>query len=757
MSFYIRKCLSLLIAISLILTPLLTNIVMAEETPKAVIQLSSENIKVGDVFTADIKFTNLEKYLSSQIAIYFDPNIVKVVDESGNPVDIIYDGISERSDMYSKGKGIFAETGSDVDNENGLLTYSLYIHQDQAEITPPYPVSDGEFTVLTIRFKAIAAGDPKIQFAKENVTPVYDPANPNGSILLTTPGGSKVATEEQIPSITIEGDEPEPTTSPEPTSMPKAVIEISEGNIKVGDTFTADIKFTNLETYLSSQVAIYFDPNVVKVVDESGNPVDIIYDGISERSDMYSKGKGIFAETGSDVDNENGLLTYSLYIHQDQAEITPPYPVSDGEFTVLTIRFKAIAAGDPKIQFAKEGVTPAYDPANPNGCILLTTPGESKVPTEEQVPSVTIGGDEPTIPVTGVSLDKNELTLTVGQTEKLTATVEPSNATNKNVSWSSSDTAVATVASDGTVTAVGAGTATITVTTEDGGKTATCAVTVNAATVPVTGVSLNKSELALIVGQTEKLVATVQPSDATNKNVSWSSSNTAVATVASDGTVTAVGAGTATITVTTEDGGKTATCAVTVNAATVPVTGVSLNKSELALIVGQTEKLVATVQPSDATNKNVSWSSSNTAVATVDADGTVRAVGAGTATITVTTEDGNKTATCTVTVTEPVVNLPFEIINVTREGTGDAIVTATIKRKDSSYTGNYVVVIQLMKDNEPIVYVSQEIKNPENEEMVAYTFNAQYTVQINVYSKMPTFDENGQPDLGEVLAVKVVK
>ena len=538
---------------------------------------------------------------------------------------------------------------------------------------------------------------------------------------------------------------------------PKAVIQLSSENIKVGDVFTADIKFTNLEKYLSSQIAIYFDPNVVKVVDESGNPVDIIYDGISERSDMYSKGKGIFAETGSDVDNENGLLTYSLYISQDQKEITPPYPVSDGEFTVLTIRFKAIAAGDPKIQFAKENVTPVYDPANPNGSILLTTPGGSKVATEEQIPSITIEGDEPTIPVTGVSLDKNELTLTVGQTEKLTATVEPSNATNKNVSWSSSDTAVATVASDGTVTAVGAGTATITVTTEDGGKTATCAVTVNAATVPVTGVSLNKSELALIVGQTEKLVATVEPSNATNKNVSWSSSDTAVATVASDGTVTAVGAGTATITVTTEDGGKTATCAVTVNAATVPVTGVSLNKSELALIVGQTEKLVATVEPSNATNKNVSWSSSDTAVATVASDGTVTAVGAGTATITVTTEDGNKTATCTVTVTEPVVNLPFEIINVTREGTGDAIVTATIKRKDSSYTGNYVVVIQLMKDNEPIVYVSQEIKNPENEEMVAYTFNAQYTVQINVYSKMPTFDENGQPDLGEVLAVKVVK
>ena len=264
-----------------------------------------------------------------------------------------------------------------------------------------------------------------------------------------------------------------------------------------------------------------------------------------------------------------------------------------------------------------------------------------------------------TIPVTGVSLNKTELTLPAGSTETLIATVTPDNATNKNVTWSSSNPAVATVDSNGKVTAVSAGTATITVTTVDGGKTATCAVTV---TIPVTGVSLNKTELTLPAGSTETLIATITPADATNKNVTWSSSNTAVATVGNDGKVTAVSAGTATITVTTEDGGKTATCAVTV---TIPVTGVSLNKTELTLPAGGTETLIATVTPDDATDKSVTWSSSNPAVATVGNDGKVTAVSVGTATITVTTVDGGKTATCAVTVTNPIVNVISVSLNKT--------------------------------------------------------------------------------------------
>ena len=243
-------------------------------------------------------------------------------------------------------------------------------------------------------------------------------------------------------------------------------------------------------------------------------------------------------------------------------------------------------------------------------------------------------------PVKGISLNKTSTTLTVGSSETLTATVIPDNATDKSVTWATSNASVATVA-DGMVTAVGPGTATITVTTVDGGYTATCTVTV---TQPTTGVTLNKVNTTLAVGSTETLTATVYPTDATDKSVTWKTSNAAVATVA-NGTVTGVAPGIATITVTSSNG-STATCEVTVIQ---PTTGVTLNKTSITLTAGSTERLTATVAPDNATDKSVTWTTSNANVATVT-DGVVYAVNAGTATITVTTTDGAKTATCEVIV-----------------------------------------------------------------------------------------------------------
>lgn len=167
--------------------------------------------------------------------------------------------------------------------------------------------------------------------------------------------------------------------------------------------------------------------------------------------------------------------------------------------------------------------------------------------------------------------------------------------------------------------------------------------------VDATGVTLQK-DLELGIGNTATLQATIAPSDATNKNVTWSSSNESVATVDVDGVVTGITAGTAIITVTTEDGGFTASCAVTVN--TISVTGVSLDKTTAAVTIGRTITLVATVTPEEATNKNVTWSSKNESVATVE-NGVVTGIAAGTATITVMTEDGTKKAECEVTVSEP--------------------------------------------------------------------------------------------------------
>lgn len=180
-----------------------------------------------------------------------------------------------------------------------------------------------------------------------------------------------------------------------------------------------------------------------------------------------------------------------------------------------------------------------------------------------------------TVDVTGVSVSPTTLALNEGNTGTLSATVSPSNATVSSIAWSSSNTGVATVSSSGIVTGVSAGNATITVITTDGGFTATSAITVNVPTVDVTGVSVSPTSVSVAEGSTTTISESIAPSNATNQSVSWSSSNTGIATVNSSGVVTGVSPGPATITVTTTDGGFTATSSITVTA--VPPTGFGLS------------------------------------------------------------------------------------------------------------------------------------------------------------------------------------
>ena len=229
----------------------------------------------------------------------------------------------------------------------------------------------------------------------------------------------------------------------------------------------------------------------------------------------------------------------------------------------------------------------------------------------------------------------------------LTANINPDNATNKNMTWSSSNSAVASV-SNGKVTALKAGKATITVKTDDGGKTATCEVTVNAKVYPVISVSLDKTSATLTEGDVFTLTAIVNPENATNKNITWSSSDNTVASV-SNGKVTALKAGKATITVKTDDGGKTATCEVTVNAKVYPVTGVTLDKTSVELKEGDEFTLTATIKPENATNKNVIWSSSDSTVASVS-NGKVKSHKLGKVIITARAEGCDKEATCEIKV-----------------------------------------------------------------------------------------------------------
>ncbi len=260
---------------------------------------------------------------------------------------------------------------------------------------------------------------------------------------------------------------------------------------------------------------------------------------------------------------------------------------------------------------------------------------------------VTVVADN--VSVTGVELDKTSLDMKEGDEVTLTATVKPDDATNKNVSWSSSKTSVATVA-NGKVVAKAAGTSVITVTTEDGGYTATCTVTVEPNKISVTGVELDRTSLDMTEGDEVTLKATVKPEDATDKSVRWSSNNTTVATV-KDGLITAYKAGTATITVySVENEDIKATCKVTVKARTYSVTGVTLDETSKEMNVGETFTLKAKIEPSNATNQNVTWNSLDATVATVDKNGKVTARKAGFTVITVTSEDGGHSATCEITV-----------------------------------------------------------------------------------------------------------
>ena len=289
-----------------------------------------------------------------------------------------------------------------------------------------------------------------------------------------------------------------------------------------------------------------------------------------------------------------------------------------------------------------------------NGKVTAVKEGEAKitVTTEDgnKTATCTITVKKDKVAVTGVSLNKTDLSMTVGGSFQFVATITPKDATNKNVKWQSNDSGVAQVDGNGKVTAKAVGTATITVITEDGNKTASCKVTVQEDKVAVTGVKLNVTSLSMMEGDSYQLIATIAPINATNQNVKWQSSNSGVAQVNGKGEVRAINAGTATITVITEDGNKTASCSVTVKANTIAVASVSLNKSSLSLVVGDMETLAATLSPANATNKTVKWSSSDPYVAQVNSYGEVRAINAGTATITVTTEDGHKTASCKVTV-----------------------------------------------------------------------------------------------------------
>ena len=299
--------------------------------------------------------------------------------------------------------------------------------------------------------------------------------------------------------------------------------------------------------------------------------------------------------------------------------------------------------------------------------------------------------------VTSISLNKSEVNIKEGDNITLVATISPSNATNKDIEWSSTNNNVAIVGTTGTVVGISEGTCYIKATTKDGSnKSASCLVHVEKKSILVESIVLLPTSNTLKVGETTTLIATVSPQNATNSSLTWSSSDESVATVDNNGKVTAVSAGEVEITAIANDGsGIKGTCCIIVSP--ILVESIVLNQTNAEITVGTSMTLVASVSPINATNKNLSWSSSDSSLAKVDETGMVTALSKGKVTITVTANDGSLTsASCVLTIIsdEYEGDLVFDYNYDTKEATlisspnqysGDIIIPSNVKHEGMNF------------------------------------------------------------------------
>ena len=291
-------------------------------------------------------------------------------------------------------------------------------------------------------------------------------------------------------------------------------------------------------------------------------------------------------------------------------------------------------------------------------------------------------------PVTGIEVanDYQHMGLFVGGSGKIRYSVLPSNATNTNVTFKSLNEKVAIVDANGVVTGVSEGNADIVITTEEGGFEAKCTVRVDG--IDARGIErVGDKTVTMGLNQTRQLQVKITPSDTTNKNVQWTSSNNSVATVDSNGVVISKNSGSTIITATTHNGLKTE---FFIEVET-PVTNITLNSNEINLNPGGTFKLDATVNPSNASNKNIKWISDNESIATVDQSGNVTADVAGTTYISAVSADGKVVATCTVNVSKPVVTKPAKVKIKSAKKKGKKV---TLKWKKISDAAGYVVYMK---------------------------------------------------------------
>lgn len=426
-------------------------------------------------------------------------------------------------------------------------------------------------------------------------------------------------------------------------------------DLKNGDTYKIEIdknqKNSEITWESSNSELVSVDSNGKLTVDEKGS-------GTVTITATTQDGQQDFVEVKVEPVEQNIKVTG---IKLDKNSLTMKY----GQKTKIAATVFPTNASNKQISWSSSN--PALVEVDEKGNLItkenisgeviitaLTIDGNYQATTKVKVEPVTTVKK-----VTNVKINETTGTLKYGDKKKLTVSITPKNATNKNVRWNSSDTSLVTIDNNGNLKVVGNrnGEAIITVTTVDGNYKATTKVKV--AAIKVNAIKLNKTSLTLKYGESAKVTATISPSNAANKNITWTSSNPALVKVDNDGTIKVIAniSGKVTVTAKTQDGAKTAKVTVTTKKTNIKTTGIKLNASSGTVYLNSNNKsvtLTATVSPSNATNKAVTWSSNNTSVATVS-NGTVTAQGQGTAIISATTENGGHVAKYTITVKKKVI------------------------------------------------------------------------------------------------------
>ena len=467
---------------------------------------------------------------------------------------------------------------------------------------------------------------------------------------------------------------------------------IQDFKIAVGETKTVSLILDNETEFTAFQTDLYL-PEGISIVPNSAKMTSRGYASHSISMKSFSDGRTRIACLSPNSDefrgNRGALLTIDFTANKDAAEtskiqmknqtfVTPhvkEYKLPNSECTVTTERAlvesitleptslvlvegnsqQLIATVLPTFASTKDlkwsSSAPDIATVSATGLVTALKSGNCVITAAAVDGSGVTATCSVTVtenPVTSVTLNRSTATLKATETVQLSGSVLPANASNKNLVWTTSDENIATVSESGIVTAVAVGEVTITATSQSTPDiSATCQVSV--VPTPVASITLSQTSVSLKATEMVSLTATVAPETATIKNVTWTSDNPKVATVDENGVITAVAVGEAVITAAATDGsGVKATCSVAVIAT--PAESVTIETPDKTTFkAGESIKLNASVLPETTTDKTITWTSSNLAVATVDENGNVTAVGVGTVIITATTSNG-KTYTTTLTV-----------------------------------------------------------------------------------------------------------